>query len=425
MHDFVATLFYNRKGIMIKLNKLNKLIILFLIISVFPLLTNNQINTSAHEIRQIETIEYDASPHFKQSSSKTIPVVIDQDNTIISLGSINYFTTQRVMTGYFNFSNIQLEFDGLEAYQVILHQKIFFQDFYIPNRDPDALGIISHKLSNSALHDGELSFIYNLRNLDDLIWNRDVQSDDTKDFFNGAENRDKFNFTIENSIEFIRGTKQNARFDMFYEISIYISPDIPLDYFHYKQKMNSSVLPNQINVDGSDLFESINKVYLFLPDELIPSYFKSSEEHKLNLTEIPLKINLSFDLSNSNNDYRRIFTIENGGYYGSRTEKSEFSEKYKLLIMLSDNPLIPITISSLAFTGEIKITITLEMTALFVDTRLYAKNEYFFSPNQYLLLISTFSTIFVYTMVAYVGHRTNQNVIAHKNYDLVEEEFMQ
>lgn len=375
-------------------------------------------NSSAHEVREIETIYTNIEPHLVHSTSGPSSVTIEKDSTTINLGSITGFTTQNVLVGYFNFSDSDLDYDGMEAYKAILHQTIHIVDLIDGGLfDEMELGTRIEKLSNSVLHDSSFMFIFSLADLDDFSWIKVVG---ITEFIHLKE----FVFKIHNSIEFVRGTKQNASFTMHSNLESYISADIPTDYFHYKQIMNTTTLPNQISISEGSIFGARNRVYLFLPDEMLPKYFTSPEGHSLNLTEVPLTIRLRLDLKSSSQKHLRQFTIQSEDQYSKRTDRKDNSEDFLITVYLSNSPLIPITIDSMNYEGDVELQVALELKSLFADTSLYAKNQYPMSPNQYIMIMATTATIFIYKLVDYVEYRGFQNQLAQKNHGLVEEEFI-
>jgi hypothetical protein len=373
---------------------------------------------TAHVIRDIQTMELDITPELQDATWSSIPVTIENDQTIVNLPVMERLTTQHLFYGNFNFTDVYLDYNGIEAYFVYLHQTIYIQDKLGEGPTFDIkLGSRTQKLSNSALRDAKLSFIYTLANLNDLNFV-------TEEILTGFSNIDKFLFKISTSLEFIRGTKQNASFRINYGLESYRPPDLPTDIFHNKLLMNTTAIPNKIEIDDTSIIATKHPFNIFLPDEMIPKYFEPKEDHSLNLTEIPLTIWITLRYSNSANEYLRETSIKSNNYLASLKESSGREEFYKLKIKLKYNPLIPLILEIKGFEGQISVKIELEMTSLFADTRLYAKNEYYFSPNQYIMMIVIFSTVFLYKIVDYMDYRKFQNELSYKNPGLVEEEFM-
>lgn len=398
--------------------------VILIILSIIPQAVGHE-DRSIDGINEFNEIEVDVSPQRRRTRYSTIPVIITQDSTTFHLGSNHFFSTQHILRGYLNFSNLDLDYDGFEAYEVLVHYDVYFPDFGIEiEEDPYTIGRTTRKISSNALHDGEVTFLYYLNNLDDIEWSPQYKVSSVKNFFEDSNNQDELDFRIEISLEFKRATKQNATFDMFYQLETYESPDVPSENFHYKQIMSTFSLPSSYNVDGTSAIGSTDSIYLFLPDELIPRYFKPGEGHDLNLTEIPLTIKLRLDLSNADNKNNRGFTIKHDGMPGSRTEKNDRSEEFRIVIDLKNTPLIPISITTIGYEGNVYITVSLEMTSLWGDRGLYAKNEYPLSPNQYILIMVFTGTVFVYKIVDYVDYRKYQIALGYKNYSLVEKEFI-
>jgi hypothetical protein len=351
---------------------------------------------------------------------------INKDITTFNFGSTDYFTTQHILHGHISFSNLKIEDNGLDDYKVVLKIKISpkLSEFGIPDTFKDfEFGTKSQVISNSAIRDGELDFVYTINELDDISWHP-AYDPSYKTFIYGSDLRDRYNFTIDPSIEFHRSSFRNATFVISHQISTFKTLDIPTEYFHHKLMMNSTLIPKTIKMDTGTTIAELKTGYLFLSDELIPRYFKSTEDHKLNLSKIPALIRLRLELSNNENKYLRGFSVFHEGRNGLRTEQGESYEEFKLAVDLSDTPLIPITIRAVSYTGEIRLKAQVEITSLWSDKALYAKNEYFLSPNKYLAILVFVGTLFTFKLVQYAEYRIMQNIIANKNYDLVEEEFM-
>ncbi|MHA2030701.1 MAG: hypothetical protein ACW99Q_15050 [Candidatus Kariarchaeaceae archaeon] len=384
---------------------------------------------SGHEIKEkdLQTLEFDVSPQFETVKYGNFTIIIEKDITTFSFGSTHYFTTQHILHGHIRFSNPKIDNNGMDNYKTVLKTKVYFEpsELNFPSNLKDIeLGTKSQVLSNSAIRDGELDFVYFINGLEDIDWNPSYDAVSMQDLILSSNYMDRINFTIAQSIEFHRSSNNNATFDISHQIGTMRTIDIPTEVFHHRLIMNTTLIPETFRIDVGLSIAETKTVFLFLPDELIPRYFKFTKEHKLNLSKIPALIRLRLELSTSENKFLRGFSVNKDGINGLRTTRSDFYEEFKLKIDLDNSPLLPITIKAVSYTGEIRIKAQIEISSLWSDKGLYAKNEYLLSPNTYLGILVIAGTIFTYKVVAYAEYRIFQNILAKKNYDIVEKEFM-
>ncbi|MCE7734445.1 MAG: hypothetical protein GPJ54_06180 [Candidatus Heimdallarchaeota archaeon] len=386
---------------------------------IILLLVLNITSVTAHNVSEIEEIELDVTPIFKQSRYGPVQVDIHKDSTIVQLGLISQFTIRHGLFGTINFTSYNVTVDGFEAYRVILHQEIILDDgIDIP------LGKYSRTLSESALRDGVIHFTYILGDLNTLD---DYKSEYVEPIDEYVDNTlSQYQYKINNYIEIIRGTKQNATLNFEYDISSFEIPNIPTDDFHKKITLITRVFPQKIEMVESSVNWDSQKIYLFLPIRLLPFYFQSPDGHDYNLTETPLDIFL--DLNFAKEDRDKSTKVEFGIYKGRDQDDplldTDQLKQYKLSIEIEHDQVIPITISTVKYKGDIEIEAKVKVKAIFADSSLYAKNNYPLSPNQYILIMAFVGTVFVYKLVDYVDYRKFQAILAYKNYDIIEKDFI-
>jgi hypothetical protein len=369
------------------------------------------IPATAHTVQPVDEVYLDVTPKIDQFQSSVVHVEIIEYSTVLNLASIASFTIRHGMYLSLNFTNIDLEKDGMEAYQLILHQ-----DIYLDSIIDIPLGSISKELSSNALHDEFISTFYVLGNLNYLDEFASKYIERLDDFIEKGKKLNEFK--IVNKLEFIRGTQLNASFDINYDVKSYEVPVIHPDNFHHRLVLQTQLLPQTITVRDTSIIGSTDYSTVLLPINLVPDFFTAPSSHSFNLTKIPITLNL--DLSFSDHISRNSVTIPSSNYKSSSGNMLSYNVYYEI----EQSQVFSLEIKTRDFTGTIDTQVTIKVRSIFGDNSLYAKNKYPLSPNQYLLIIVISLTIFIYKIVDYVDYRKFQNSLAYKNYGLLEEEFL-
>ncbi|OLS21986.1 MAG: hypothetical protein HeimC2_31340 [Candidatus Heimdallarchaeota archaeon LC_2] len=376
-------------------------------------------STSGHNVNQIEEMDLDVTPHLEQSRFGPVQVDISADSTFVTLATITDFTFRHGLYGQINITDFDLEFDGMEEYKFILHQEIYLDDIL-----PLKLGSRSQVLSDNALRDEIIQFSYILGDLNDIEGFTSDYVEWIDDFSDST--KALFHYSLHIKLEIQRGTKQDGTIFFDYEISSYLIPNILADSFHKALTLTTNVFPSTIQMQHTSSVFDTRQVFLFLPIRLLPFYFSSPQGHSLNLTQVPISIYLDLEFENKDTD--KLVLISQSGNNAIDTEdpilNNDQSKRYKISSKIKDSQLLTITISTNNYKGLINITASVKIKAIFTDRSLYAKNEYSMSPNQYILIMVFIGTVFTYKIVDYVDYRKYQEILAYKNYDLVEKDFV-
>ena len=145
----------------------------------------------------------------------------------------------------------------MEEYKFILHQEIYLDDVVLLN-----LGSRSQVLSDNALRDGQIHFSYILGDLNDIEGFTSDYIEPINDFSDNLKSL--FHYSVHNSLEIQRGTKQNGTIYFEYDISSYLVPNIPTDSFHYELTLKSHVFPSTIHMQHTSTVYHNQRVFLLL-----------------------------------------------------------------------------------------------------------------------------------------------------------------